>query len=339
MAKRLRSTKTTYDPPAKRFKRDENALKEYHFENIPQLNDDCLREIFSYLPVKDLCAIRDCSIRFCALAEATVQKMWQKRNRTEYVVEIVGDDDDEPLTLTKFGHLISHLIISDPVFSHTNDVDIRSAFECCTSLKTLNLKLVDLSLIPFDILKTIDELKLYSCIGDDWLHLKIINACETLKHLKLLMNPKEHLLTAINQHSNIESVSWEVYGAENSTFVDVKNLYKLKKLKKLVVHGYQGYTFKGLSLSYRFPQVTETIKFLARSSSLEELNISYFDPDNYFFKALNRFTSLKCCVLSTYVKISDANLAFATNFETEKRNGCGFLQCEYVITPKQKNSN
>lgn len=339
MPKRLRSTKSTYGPPAKRFKRDENALTEYHFENIPQLNDDCLREIFSYLPLKELCTIRDCSIRFCALAEATVQKMWQNRNRTGYVVEIADDDNGELLALTKFGHLISHLTINDPVFSHTSDADVRSAFERCTSLKTLNLKMVNLSLIPFGILETIDELKLYSCIGGDRLHVKIINACEMLKHLKLLMNPKEQLLTAINANSNIESVYWDVYGADNRIFVDVKDLYKLKKLKKLVVHGYQGYTFKGLSLSYRFPQVTKTIKALARSSSLEELNISYFDPDDYFFKALNRFTTLKRCVLSTYVKISDANLALATNFEIEKRNGCGFLQCEYVITPKQENSN
>lgn len=338
MLKRSRSCSPspTDSPPSKKFEYDENAEVENAENTIPELNDDCLLKIFSFLSIKDLCAVKDCSLGFSNLADSAVQTKWRNGILGGCEVDIDGDDDDELLLLTKFGHLISHLSYTESALTQSSEASRRSALEHCTSLKTLKIKFVDISLIPFEILENLEELNMCGCSGDELMHIKLIKACKLLKHLKLMTVPKERLLKAINEQLSIENVSWEMYGATNFTFAnEVKKLSKLKKLKKLVVHGYEGYTFKGVSLSYRFPQVTETIKVLARNSSLEELSISYFDPDNGFFKAFNKFSNLKRCVLSTYVEIPDASLSFATNFKVEKQNGSGFLQCEYIITPKQ----
>lgn len=331
MPKRPRSSTeiTTEGPPLKKFKLDAAAVVEYPENIIPQLNDDCLMEIFSYLSLKDMCAIKECSMRFCALAESFVQKQWRNK-----VFDFPDDDEEVPVLLPTFGGVISHLSITDSVFVQDFDENLSDALTFCTSLKTLKLKFVDLSLIPLEILENIEDLELYKCSGNDSIQRQVIKACTKLKNLKLMTNPKECLLTAINE-MNIESVSWEVFSATNNTFVnEVKKLSKLKKLKKLYVHGYEGYTFRGVSLSYRFPQVTETIKVLAKNRSLEELVISHFDPDKDFFKAFNKFVNLKRCVLSTYVEIPDANQASATNFKIEKSTGTGFVRFEYIVTPK-----
>lgn len=337
MAKRLRShsTDSTGAPPPRKFKLDENAAMDSPINNVPLLNDDCLREIFSYLSTKDLCAVRDCSQRLRGLAESAVQKKWLKEIQAGGVVDIAADIGKDLSVVAKFGKFIPHLSINDE--SAIFQMKSGAALDFCTSLKTLKLKNLDLSLIPFKILENIEELEIIGgCAGGDGLYLKIVKACKMLKHLKLAINPKDRLVTAINELSNIESICWIVYSATNTTFVnEVKKLSKLKKLKTLMVFGYAGYTFRGFSLSYRFPQVSETIRVLARSSSLEELNISYFDPDDHFFEALNQFANLKRCELSTYVEIPDANLATATNFEIEKRSGENFLQYEYVLTPKR----
>lgn len=338
MAKRSRShsTDSTGGPSPKKFKIDENAAMVSPNKNVPQLNDDCLLEIFSYLSATDLCAVRDCSRRLWGLAETTVEKIWKRVIHAAGVVDIAAHIGEELSIVAKFGKLIPHLSINDKsVFFQEKADSLGTALEYCTSLKTLKLRAMDLSLIPLNILKNIEELELGGCTGGDRLHFKIIKACKMLKHLKMAMNPKERLVTAINELSNIESVCWIVYSATNSTFVnEVKFLSKLKKLKKLQVYGYTGYTFRGYSLSYRFPQVSETIRVLAKNSSLEELDISYFDPDDHFFKALNKFANLKRCELSTYVEIPEASLAAATNFGIEKRNGENFLQYEYILTPK-----
>lgn len=337
MAKRLRSysTDSTGAPRPRKFKLDENAA----VDNVPLLNDDCLREIFSYLSIKDLCAVRDCSHRLWGLAESTVDKKWQKEIQAGGVVDIAADIGKDLSAVAKFGKFIPHLSINDESAILQKKTDsLGSALDFCTSLKTLKLKNLDLSLIPLKILENIEELEITGgCAGGDRLYLRIVKACNMLKHLKLAISPKDRLVTVINELSSIESICWIVYSATNNTFVnEVKKLSKLKKLKKLIVYGYAGYTFRGFSLSYRFPQVSETIRVLARSSSLEELNISYFDPDGHFFEALNQFANLKRCELSTYVEIPDANLATATNFEIEKRSGENFLQYEYVLTPKRE---
>lgn len=338
MAKRSRSRSTDSigGPPPKKFKPDENATMDFPINNVPQLNDDCLLEIFSYLPTNDLCAVRDCSRRLWGLAESIVEKRWKEIIHTVGVVDIAANIGEDLSLLTKFGKLIPHLSINDKsVFFQKKTDSLGSALAFCTSLKTLKLRSVDLSLMPINALENIEELEMGGCTGGDRLHLKIIKASKMLKRLQMAMNPKERLVTAINDLPNIESVCWVVYSATNSTFVnEVKKLSKLKKLNKLLVYGYTGYTFRGFSLSYRFPQVTETIRALSKSSSLQELNISYFDPDDHFFQALNNFANLKRCELSTYVEIPEASLAAATNFEIEKRNGENFLQYEYVLTAK-----
>lgn len=338
MLKRSRSCSPSppISPPSKKFECDENAGVDKAENTIPELNDDCLLKIFSFLSIKDLCAVKDCSLGFSTLADSTVQTKWRNGVLGGCEVNIDGDDDAELLLLTKFGHLISHLSVTESALTQFSEASCRSALGHCVSLKSLTVKFVDISLIPFEILQNIEELRMYGCYGDECLHMKLIKACKSLKHLELMTVPKECLLKAINEQLSIESVCWKMFGATNSTFVnEIKMLSKLKKLKKLLVEGYGGYTFRGISLSYRFPQVTETINVLARNSSLEELSISFFDPDDDFFKAFNKFVNLKRCVLSTYVEIPDASLSFATNFKVEKRDGLGFVQREYIITPKQ----
>lgn len=213
MAKRSRShsTDSTGGPSPKKFKIDENAAMVSPNKNVPQLNDDCLLEIFSYLSATDLCAVRDCSRRLWGLAETTVEKIWKRVIHAAGVVDIAAHIGEELSIVAKFGKLIPHLSINDKsVFFQEKADSLGTALEYCTSLKTLKLRAMDLSLIPLNILKNIEELELGGCTGGDRLHFKIIKACKMLKHLKMAMNPKERLVTAINELSNIESVCWIV---------------------------------------------------------------------------------------------------------------------------------
>lgn len=113
MPKRRRSTKWIYGPPSKRIKFDKNI-------KFIELNDDCLREIFSYLPMKDLCAVSECSQRFRALAESTVETVWRNGASESCGFEVHGDSNDvqgDLLTLSKFGRSVTDLSIASRIYT------------------------------------------------------------------------------------------------------------------------------------------------------------------------------------------------------------------------------
>lgn len=231
--------------------------------------------------------------------------------------------------------------VEDNVIGAKFDATLTTALKSCTSVKTLNLQLIDVSLIPFDITEHIEELCLrYNSFSCDSSQLKIIKSCAKLKRLKLEIHPEAHLVDAINKLSNIESVCWELCDATNNTFVnEVSKLSKLKRLKVLTVRGYMGYTFRGVSQAFRYPQAAKALRLLTKNHSLEQIDISNFDPDHNFLKALNQFDHLKRCELTTYVEIPAASLNLVTKFDIEN-SGCidqGLCSYRYIIKSKPAN--
>lgn len=79
---------------------------------LSQLNDDCLRELFSRLSSIDLCAIKHTCRRFKTLADEVVKK------RFKDVYECVPNDDNlqEHTTILKeFGRFVSTMsLMSGP---------------------------------------------------------------------------------------------------------------------------------------------------------------------------------------------------------------------------------
>lgn len=342
MLKRFRSAIASSGPPAKRFKKSENNNDRPAFElNItPELNEYCLLEVFSILSLQELCIVRNVSRQFRVLAEATVKKKWSTGKLKDSVItfNITGEDEEtEAMLLKNFGNLVTHLYI-DPMESCEN---LDQLLKLCTSLKYLNLRNVTPEIVPHEIVKNLKELDVHDCAYlnvDDTMIMNLIAACKSLKQLKVIAKPTELLVKAINSHSTIERVHWQVINVTDSMFKhEIKMLYKVKRLKKLSLHGYGGYSFRGKSMAYYFPQVTRTIQYLARNPSIEELFISAFDPDNNFLRSLRKFVNLKRCELQTYVAIAPALLDPLTGYDIEMNSGSNFCQYQYVITKNSKN--
>lgn len=76
---------------------------------LSQLNDDCLRELFSYLPSIDLCSIKHTCCRFKTLADE-VAKI---RFKDVYVCVPNDDNLQEHTTILKeFGRFVSTMSLS-----------------------------------------------------------------------------------------------------------------------------------------------------------------------------------------------------------------------------------
>lgn len=312
-------------PPAKRprtsaqgpaVKKSKLSDTEPENDAIPQLNDDCLREIFSHLSLKDLCAVKNCSRQFSDLADSTVQS----RLRDEiYQYDVSCLDKTEQLVLAKFGKCIAHLHIYGDAF---DDKTFSTQFQKCTSLKTLRLAKMKLAFSvrsTQSALQNVENLELHFCKGSHWHHAKITKACPKLKKLTLKIRPNERItndLTVLNDHQNVEFIHiTSCKGTSN----DIKILQQLKKLKKLTFY------------QYEFTVLYVTNHWL-------DLSSTGFDTNEDFFMELNKFTHLELCELITVTEISDAKLALATAFDIEKGSidGEPFV-FSYTLTPKRKN--
>lgn len=326
-------------PPSKRsrsaaenhtvVKKFKSSTKKAKIDEIPQLNDDCLLKIFSYLSVENLCDVKACSRRFSDLADSVVRSKYRKKVYHCYFVDFIHDDGDWPV-LPMFSTCISNLCIQNGGFRPKDAKKFNKQLRNFTSLKTLTLQKVELSLISVrgpvsSVLQNIEKLELCQCTGRYWQFTELVKVCYKLKNLSLqldlsvkISSDTNALVYNINDHENIEYIH---VSCDDPCLNRIKNVQQLTKLKKLTI---------SWNLLAGDCEATKIISTLATRDILDEFWLLNLDPDDDFFKEFNKFNNLKMCVLGTKKKaISATQMALANKFDFKRVFGG-----RYTITPK-----
>lgn len=289
-------------------------------ENCPilKLNDDCVREIFAYLSVIDLCALKDTCRRFNVMADSTVQKRFQTKSEFEYTLN--RDTQKEfALTLQHFGQFHEgHVVIeAEPNF---NAAEMWPHLKHCTAMKKLDLIGVNVTGFPAPkyrlkkVLRNLVHLRFEKCAGDDLHFARIINTCENLRCLNLFCTAdgaSDALITHIaRQSSQIEDLFFGTMNSSSDTFAEnVAKLQHLKKLKVLVLFC----TNKG---------VASGIEALTARQSIAQLHLIDVVADLDLARALRNFVNLRFCIVqpANAIGVTDALQAAFENFIWDATN-------------------
>lgn len=324
-ANRLQMSKAPRRSVAKKFQRPKESITQHPLDHMPTLNDDCLREIFAYLSIIDLCATKDCCRRFSRLVEEAVRKRW--RNQPKYI-----PFGDFSTPRAKLANCISWLEIVPG--SYSDGTIFTANLKRFAALKALTLRLVDISFVSheLEVLQNIEKLELIGCTNNVKDYDKMLKACKKLKHLtvRLAQGTSTALIESINRHVYIESVSWilDIHTGELSE--DLGNLQQLEHLKRLIVF------FRNFEYPPRIGNTFAAIDTM----NLEklEIHLNYSIQHNYFLREFNKFTTLKWCELRTREKLTNANVAFAPkfNFKLENVYRSNYFGHVYTVTPNRK---
>lgn len=308
--------------------------------SLLSLNDDCLLEVFGRLEMKDLCAVKDCCRRFSDLAISVVQKGFRKKEYDEFLrlpcKPRLSDEDfpEKALMVTKFGEFITHVEI---VGYHKDAWRIGPILKNCTSVKSLRLRNVSLGIVPVlklaKMFENIETLELFRCRVSTRKLAGILKATKSLKNILIYgqMSLSFDLLSAIVAHENIESIRLRITGNHDASAAEfleyakqLQPLRNLKNLEILYMPHYNGFA--------------PVMDVLATIESLEDLTLSWFIPDETFFKTLDTFANLKFFKMHTYKDVSDATLAAATNFTATKQKNNGYSLDGFGKMPKYTHS-
>lgn len=268
------------------------------------LNDDCLLEIFAYLPTIDLCAAKDSCRRFNALANSIVQQRWKGK---AFNCGYAGgrNERENTIILQHFGHIIENVMImkQESVWPVKKRGTKRAWVQLrhYTSLKKLTVFHATVNRLPITPVKRplqyLESLDLVGCVGADSEFARIINACKNLKNLRMEYRPSILLLSSIcHEVSNLESLDFrpentmspftsELQPGINETSYG-ESLTKLQKLKKL----------KSLSIHCDKYKVTSAITKLAKKKSLEYLHIFNAGSDERLMRAFRKWPVAKSWV-------------------------------------------
>lgn len=285
---------------------------------ILSLNDDCFLEIFSYLGISDLCALKDCCQRFRSLTESVVQTRINKKE-FEGRVSVSSKPRRKALNemarmVTKLGKFITHVEIDG---RSKGAWRFGSMLNHCVALKSIKFRKVLLSRVPIsnleNMLVNVESLELISCWMQSSRLAEVLRTTKNLKSFVFYGNTSmtSDLLSSFTELANIETFrlrNSDVYDARPAKMAEyVQPLLSLKKLKNLEI-----------LFVRRQNLVLPAVELLSTIDSLEELTLSWFIPRAAFFKALDGFANLKLCKLFTYDNVPEEHLADVTNFEVTK---------------------
>lgn len=255
--------------------------------SIPRLNDDCLLEIFSFLPIK--CLLYDigmCSQRFRALAEVAVRE----KCRAEQFVFNYSDIEATPV-VDGFGEMLRNVFVYQRYSENTKN-DSLSWLKKCKSLKALkvqNMRLIYDSEC-FGAFGKLKMLTLDRCYGTSQQYEHIITACKKLKSIELLNwahGVPDEMLAHLSTLKTIKRITSH-HDISTSPLAD-DHLAKIAQLKRL----------KYLCFNIGFCEgYGPLINALSASQSLLELvlNVNFIDAN--VADALDTFPKFKLCRLN-----------------------------------------
>lgn len=285
---------------------------------ITALNDDCLREMFSYLSAQDLAAVKLSSGRFVCMAEEMFEKKYFNAN-DKFEVQAEDDHCGNTAIMEEFGHLMPNVDLSLRNINCNNQIKYLSLMRHCNVLRNLSISGVNFDEIPIDCiavdtLKNLNKLNLVGCSGAGSMFKLILNRCNSSK-LKALhvygdeANVSDQLLAHIaKRFPNLNDLFIYLTSTTSSAAANVLKMKNLKKLKSFA-----------METPPNFP-IAALIDALARNELLQQLFlITSSIMDGNVATAINRLSAnVLCCALWLTEKVSDTLLCRITNFKCVK---------------------
>lgn len=195
---------------------------------IIALNDDCLLEIFSYLSVKDFCALRASHRRFNDVGDYYFTSKHMQNGDTFTIGKDKNRNETE-LVLKHFGHL-THCIHLKLFRCETED-PFFMMLRHCTGMRNLviassNLDSIQIDLMKIKTLKNIENLLLFECSGAEANFERLLNACDLAKLDQLHLNiqiPDDLLAFVASRMTNIDILTIEMRTDKPLNLVDLRH--------------------------------------------------------------------------------------------------------------------
>lgn len=319
---------------------DADLLVENENCEILSLNDDCLRKLFSYLPISDLFNVKKCCRRFSAVADEAASSLCKKKSfYFFYTYETHWN------YLNCFGKFMQNVSI-EPKHDELSQLSNRSKatpestwiwLRQCTLLKTLAIRWMRLHYDPLctETYKNLENLTIVGCHGGLSPLENIVNACKNLKSIALYDTAFiPEMFNWIGTLENIEKVtiSDDKYTNFYSNTLSHRHMRAFKQLKKL----------ESLYLDFRYrDDFVPVIAALNEIPSLThlELHVRSF-PDDFVY-LLNQLENIKMCSIKYYpyltfgrrVNLGDVFADCARNFHVTFNESFGI----HGIKLKRKN--
>lgn len=285
--------------PLTSSERDQNC--DEHFEencrNLP-LNDDCLRKIFAYLPIKELLrGVPFCCRKFRDLANDAVKEKCRKerfvynylsRNDASIVERFGGSMRDVEVFHRNMA-IHSHSFAWLGTMAELKTLKVRNMMLKYESGYAATLRHLEHLTLEFN------SIKHYLCLDDLNAFLR---ACQSLKSVNIMLKytccsccrtvriTESDILTCVSTLENLERItikSRPVYGVMTQLVPAITKIAQLKKLKF-----FSGTLGKEGSVDY--------IKALGACQSLEELVLEFLEsapPKRKFVGELDKFPKLR----------------------------------------------
>lgn len=287
----------------------ETCEKNEETSETPPLNEDCLLEIFSNLPLIDLCAVSACCRQFRALAKDVAQK----KCREEKICYTVHQPSAarSAQVLKCFREFIPDLSVFHPCDQHACRGYTLSWLSKCTSLKTLTLENTTLDFVVDSApsFRYLTKLKLGWCheqeVESMQRHILIIDLCENLKSITIATASgmvSDSLLSHVADLSRIEeiliekAVSLESRSREDDHLTTSAYAYSTKTAVKLG----QLAELKTLSLNFGGIDYVPFMNALSNCRTLEKLILKVDKIDANVAGALDKFPNLRLCRMKQY---------------------------------------
>lgn len=163
---------------------------------ILRLNDDCILEIFSRLPLLVLCDVRDTCQRLRTLADYYFARMHKSLNfgcrsikGTQF--KLFTQDETKNI-LSSFGHYIDALIIHADLFAAKPEEVLQTLNDFCDNRRLQHLKMVkfafDESIIEncSRLFANVEKITIDKCYADDEIFEKLFRKCTSMRYLELM---------------------------------------------------------------------------------------------------------------------------------------------------------
>lgn len=165
--------------------------------SLLRLSDDCLLHIISFLPVLELCNVRDTCQRLQILADYYFSRMHKSLNfgsRSIKNDETAGwyTQEETKAILSSFGRQIETLTVNADYFSAKPEEVLKTINDYCDNSCLRHLKLIKFS---FDenvidncpqLFSVLEKLTIDKCFVDDQFFERLFRKCASLQYLELI---------------------------------------------------------------------------------------------------------------------------------------------------------
>lgn len=179
---------------------DLNSLFHNPYEStrtaILNLNDDCILEIFSRLPLLVLCDVRDTCQRLRTLADYYFARMHKSLNFGCRSIKgahfKLFTQDETKSILSSFGHYVEALIIHADLFAAKPDEVLQTLNDFCDNRQLGHLKLIkftfDESIVEScaRLFGNVEKITIDKCYADDGTFEKLFRKCTSMRYLELI---------------------------------------------------------------------------------------------------------------------------------------------------------